>query len=272
MKIKTHYALLITAVMLTRVIAAQPSKEVVSAELAFANTARTETMKKAFLRYMDSSAVVFEHGSIHNGIAYWSKEEESEGKLLWHPSFYGMSVSNDMGFTTGPWEYRATMNDSVTGSGQYTTVWIRNKKGEWKFLVDLGIHYRGSLFENQALSSCSSLSPSSIPDTSIFAIENKFIQAFTLNRQQASLQYLHADSWLNIDGKHPIQNNTAIVSELAGLPAETSFQPIAGGMSSAHDLAYIYGTIQYSHKKENYLRIWGNGEGGWRVLLQVIKR
>ena len=258
--------------MFTRIIAAQSLNEVVSAELAFANTARTETMKKAFLKYMDSAAVVFDKGDIHNGIAFWNKADESNGKLLWHPSFYAASSAGDMGFTTGPWEYRPTMNDSVAASGQYTTVWTRNRKGEWKFLVDLGVYYRGSLFTDQSLSSCALLSPSNKKDTSIFAIENNFLQTFAANRQQAFEQFLHTNSWLNTDGKHPLKTSAAILTELNGLPPETSFQPVAGGISSSHDLAYIYGTVQYSNKKENYLRIWGREEQGWKILLQVLKR
>lgn len=273
MKIKNHYALLIIAVLLTRMIAAQSSSEVVTAELAFANTARTETMKKAFLQYMDSTAVVFENGSIHNGFAFWTNASESDGKLLWHPSFYGTSASNDMGFTTGPWEYRNTMSDSAIASGQYTTIWIRNKKGEWKFLVDLGVSYRGSLFADQSLSSCPPLIPSAnATDTDIFTIETEFIQAFTTNRQQAFQHFLHPNSWLNTDRQQPLQYSREILSTLTNLPAETTFKPIAGGISSSKDLAYVYGNIEYGNKKENYLRIWGRSSGGWKIMLQVIKR
>jgi|GEM_PF-302931 len=271
MKLKNHYTLFVAGILLTRIVAAQPANEVVSAELAFANTAKTQTMKKAFLQYMDSTAVVFENGEIHNGFAFWSNAPESNGKLLWHPSFYGMSRSNDIGFTTGPWEYRATMNDSAAASGQYTTIWIRNGKGEWKFLVDLGVSYRGSLFPDQSLSSCAPLLSSATNDTSALAIENRFLQAFTTNRELAARQFLHPDSWLNTDRKHPVQTSSAIFPELIGLPSETAFEPIACGMSSSHDLAYVYGTVRYSNKKENYLRIWGYGEKGWKIILQVIK-
>ncbi|PZR28440.1 MAG: hypothetical protein DI535_06055 [Citrobacter freundii] len=259
--------------LLTRMIAAQSSGEVVAAELAFANTARTETMKKAFLQYMDSTAVVFENGSIHNGFAFWTNATETNGKLLWHPSFYGMASSNDMGFTTGPWEYRNTMSDSAIASGQYTTIWIRNRKGEWKFLVDLGVSYHGSLFADQSLSACPPLIPvAGKTDTDIFTIETRFIQAFAANRQEAIQHFLHPNSWLNTDRQQPLQSTNEILSILTSLPAETRFKPIAGGISSSNDLAYVYGDIEYGNKKENYLRVWGRSSEGWRVILQVIKR
>lgn len=250
---------------------AQPGQDIVSAELAFANTAKTRSTKTAFLQYMDSTAVVFEKGKIHNGLQYWNKREESNGKLLWHPSFFAMSASGDLGFTTGPWEYRASLQDSAAASGQYTTIWTKNKNGEWKFLLDIGVFYEPSLFHQQPLESFDKLIPAKEP-VDILAIENKFIREFAGKKSAAYTNMLTENSWLNIDRKSPLRTAGDILPELATLPAGMIFTPIAGGVSAARDMAYVYGSIQYEKKKENYLRIWVHTEKGWKIVLQVIKK
>ncbi len=263
--------IILPAIFITGFSFAQPGQEIVTAELAFAGTAKTQSVKAAFLQYMDSAAVVFNKGEIYNGIEYWNKSEENSSKLLWHPSFFAMSVSGDLGFTTGPWEYRASLEDSVTGSGQYTTVWIKNRNGEWKFLIDLGVSFKPNLFQQQSLKKFSTFIPADGP-VDILAIENKFIHVFTEKGVNAYNDMLTENSWLNTDRKHPLQTSALVLPELASLPAEMSFIPIAGGVSAARDIAYVYGVIQYEKKKENYLRIWVHTEKGWKILLQVIKK
>ncbi len=269
---KTRIRILLATTMISSISVAQTRSEVVQAELSFAATARSSTMKKAFLENMDSAAVVFEQGKIFNGFEYWTKAAESRGKLLWHPAFNGLSQAGDLGFTTGPWEYRATMADSVIACGQYTTVWRKNKKGEWKFLVDLGVDYLGNLFDSQPLSSSEIFVPAKKNDTSALAIEQRFLEKFLLGKQKAFEQSIHYNSWLNTDGQHPYQLAALVLPELAKLPEGISFQPVTGGMSSSRDLAYIYGTVSYDGKQENYLRIWGHTKDGWKIILQVIKK
>ena len=51
-----------------------------------------------------------------------------------------MAKSGELGFTTGPWTFQPkTIQDSVVARGQYSTVWKKQKAGEWKFIVDMGI-------------------------------------------------------------------------------------------------------------------------------------
>lgn len=263
--------IILPAIFCTTFSFAQSGQEVVSAELAFANTAKTQSTKKAFLQYMDSTAVVFERGEIHNGIQYWNKREESNGKLLWHPSFFAMSASGDLGFTTGPWEYRASMQDSAAASGQYTTVWTKNKNGEWKFLVDIGVSYAPSLFDQQPLERSGQFIPGKEP-VNILSIENKFIREYTEKGSIAYRNILTENSWLNIEQKQPLRTVDEVLPELATLPSGMIFIPVAGGISTARDMAYVYGTVQYEKKKENYLRIWVHTAAGWKILLQVIKK
>ncbi|MET0465427.1 MAG: hypothetical protein ABW007_19860 [Chitinophagaceae bacterium] len=263
---------LLSMITIATLSIAQTRNAVVQAELSFAATAKEFTMKKAFLDNMDSAAVVFEQGKILNGVRHWTASTESNGKLLWHPSFNGLSLAEDLGFTTGPWEYRTTLKDSAIACGQYTTVWKKNKKGEWKFLADLGVDYRDNMFGQQHLSSSEAFTPASKSDTSALAIEEIFLAKFKADKQKAFEQSIHYNTWLNSDGMRPVQLAALVLPELAKLPASISFKPVSGGMSSSRDLAYVYGMVSYENKQENYLRIWGHTKDGWKIILQVIKK
>src|SRR5436305_2394785 len=45
----------------------------------------------------------------------------------------------DMGYTTGPWEYRPkSMEDKPVAFGYFVTIWKRQSDGTWKAFLDLG--------------------------------------------------------------------------------------------------------------------------------------
>ncbi|MDB5231713.1 MAG: hypothetical protein JWN76_2518 [Chitinophagaceae bacterium] len=55
------------------------------------------------------------------------------------------------------------------------------------------------------------------------------------------------------------------------IPADLQMEPVAGGVSKAGDLAYVYGNLTYKDSKENYLRVWQRTSSGWKTILQVLK-
>ena len=51
-----------------------------------------------------------------------------------------MARAGDLGYTTGPWEFKADIHDAKSVAwGHFLTVWKRQPDGSWKFAIDLGI-------------------------------------------------------------------------------------------------------------------------------------
>src|SRR4249919_2489295 len=73
--------------------------------------------KDAFLKFLDSSGIVFNQGKAVNGIEVWTKREKKPGVLNWRPHYAGISLSGDLGFTTGPWTFQQTITDTIIARG-----------------------------------------------------------------------------------------------------------------------------------------------------------
>lgn len=249
-------------------VSAQSPLSVVQAEKAFAAYAITHNTKSAFLQFADSAAVVFDKGKAINALECWQHVPDGKGKLLWHPAFFAMAASQDIGFTTGPYEFRKTMDDTAIASGQYTTVWKKQPGGEWKFLVDIGIDYSISQYNKQAITEAPPLT--SAKDTGVWKIEQQFIQQYTLAGSTAYSQVTIPASWFNMNQLSPVRGTQQIMKAISNNDL-IQYMPVAGGMSAAKDLAYIYGTTLSGGKTENYLRIWGYTDKGWIILVQVVR-
>ena len=159
-------------------------------EKAFAANAVETQTKQAFLEYLDSAGVVFNKGKIENGIQFWSKQPASGGKLLWHPVYAAVAASGEIGFTTGPWIFKKTLNnDTVLASGFYSTIWHLTADSQWKFIADLGIDCGSQPFKDTGIRLPTSVDRSVKTATTIKFVEEGFITDYT-NREMRRLRKL----------------------------------------------------------------------------------
>jgi ketosteroid isomerase-like protein len=245
----------------------------VQAEKNFAAYSVANSTKEAFLKFLDSAGIIFNNGKPANGIMTWKKREKGSGVLNWHPQFAEISGSGDFGYTTGPWTLQNSSNDTVVARGQYTTVWQINAKGEWKFLVDLGV---GNTPPNLATEvkkiDVGKRAPSgaSQHDSPVIA-ENNFLVAVSKDKSKAYKKYLSAKSILNRNGYLPA-TTSADQKKLLDLTSSTIQYKLDGaGMSSNMDLGYTYGTSIINGKTDNYLRIWRWEKDEWKIALEVLR-
>ena len=267
MQMKSLLFLIVITVSLSAY--SQKVEDVIAAEKAFAKTALDVSIKQAFLDYMDNAAVVFNQGMALNGPEFWRKAPERKFKLIWRPTYAAIAQSGDLGFTTGPFELRASLADTVRAAGQYSTIWKKQKDGSWKFLADLGIGYAGTQFSSQAETNFAADLTASKQKINILKLENGFIREFDQSGVDAFKDKLLPGSWHNIEGHAPIVGSS--IQSINFIPADLKFTVMDGMISKSNDLGYVYGQIEYKGSKTNYMRVWGHTQQGWKILLQVLQ-
>lgn len=245
----------------------------VDAEKAFASFTETHNIRDGFLQFLDSTGLIFNKGNVINAFEAFGKQKAGPAVLSWEPSFAIISVSGDLGVTTGPFSIRASNGDTVSGRGSFSSVWKTNKAGVWKNVVDLGVNYTKKLPAVQQVQEIVLTQPvtTDISFSEILVMDNKFNQLIKDKSATGILAQLAADSWLNAEGETPVLGTKLITNLLLHIPEAIVFTSAAGGISSSGDLAYVYGYVQNGAKKENYLRVWANRNKKWQVVLQTIK-
>jgi ketosteroid isomerase-like protein len=60
--------------------------------------------------------------------------------LTWTPVKADMAASGDLGYTYGNYVYTAKNKEGKLGAnyGKYTSIWKKQKDGQWKVVVDMG--------------------------------------------------------------------------------------------------------------------------------------
>jgi ketosteroid isomerase-like protein len=292
---------LICLMMLLGILApgfAQKEKEqsalesMVATELAFAKMAKDVGTRPAFSAFIADDGILFRPGPV-KGKEWLAKNPAPappSGKrplLSWYPSVAEIAQAGDMGYTTGPWEFRPDINDAkAVAFGNFLTVWKKQADGSWKFAIDLGISgpqpsetiAAWQAPQNPKRQSKAAHAIVEAEQAQLRAKESEFSKlSAARDAQTAFNSFVAPDVRVFRDEKLPFIGKTA---GLTALPATTSvwtWEPTFVDVSRSGDLGYSYGTYRIASKDApaknlesgNYYRIWKKQGGKWVVVADL---
>jgi ketosteroid isomerase-like protein len=246
--------------------------DVVEAERAFARDAAEKGTRAGFLAHLGEGSIVFEPGPV-DARATWEAREARPGLLSWEPEYAAIAASGDLGFTTGPWEFRpGGAASEPVAFGEYSTVWRKRADGSWKFAIDIGIGH-GPHTGPPAAPSLAPVGPA--PDVAstpadVLAAERAFVAAARVGIEPAYREYGGSGLLLLRNGA-PRADGVDAATALAGRHP-ISWEPSEAFVSEAGDFGYVYGVAlaQGAEDSAGYLRVWHRRpDGGWEIALDV---
>jgi len=284
---KYIFVIVICLVVAMSALGQSALQEMVNTEQSFSKRAEEKTARDAFLAFIADDGLLFRPGAV-NG-KQWMQEHpvppsDKNTLLAWQPAFAGMSVSGDLGFTTGPWEFKADRSDEKpSGFGDFVTVWKKQADGSWKFVVDLGISHPQSGGPQTLWQP-----PDTNKKTSSKTVDHAVALEALLERDRnyASAQrkqelaavypmYAARDVRLYRPDNLPYIGVQAATDALATTKGPIRWKPIGGDVSRAGDLGYTHGMYEVKDDAKNviekgsYVRIWKKRNGMWRIVMDV---
>lgn len=264
---------------------------VVETERAFSKASAEKGTRESFMAFIAEDGILFRPTAVKG--KQWMLEHPvppspKRGLLTWQPIVAGVSTAGDMGYTTGPWEFKQDINDEKpVAFGNFMTVWKKQSDGSWKFAVDLGISnpqpsapiepWQGPESSKQA---GKKLADIDVPSSSAALVkhEHEFSNASAKQGALKSfLSYSANDVRLFREGRFPFVGKDAAGQALATNKNVWTWQPQFADVARSGDLGYTYGIYELRSndaaktlaEKGNYLRIWKKQDGAWKVLIDV---
>jgi ketosteroid isomerase-like protein len=116
-------------------------RAIVEQERAFSAASVAKSTRDAFMEFLADDSLLFRPGPVP-GKMFVRNRPAPPGKLVWAPAFADAASSEDIGYTTGPYEFRkAEMTETPTSWGHYLSIWRKQRDGSWKVEVELGISH-----------------------------------------------------------------------------------------------------------------------------------
>lgn len=267
-----------------------PLQSMVDTELAFAKMSEEQGVRPSFMAFIDDDGILFRPRAVKG--KQWMTENpvpasDKRPLLSWYPTFADVARAGDLGYTTGPWEFRSDIHDAKPVAwGNFLTVWRRQPDGSWKFAIDLGI----SNPEPEKPAPAWQLprnyrQPAKVPavnvqkeQAALFGENSVFGSSFNFSdAPRAFGSVAAADVRVFRNDKFPFVGLTAAAGALPDGSTVWSWQPALVSVSSSGDLGYTYGTYQITSKdssekileRGNYYRIWKKQAGKWKLAADL---
>jgi len=257
----------------------------VEAERNFSKASVAKGVREAFIMNLADEGTLFRPHAVA-GKKWMTEQPPRPGLLEWRPIYADVASSGDMGYTTGPWEFRQKgPDDKEVAHGNFVTVWKKQPDGAWKVVVDLGISNPppASKSEEVRLAAPSrALSKSKKTNTAseraaLLGADQAFSRACEEKGAMDSyLAYATDDVRLFRDDKFPFIGKQTMREALGLMAGTLKWQPAKADVSSAGDLGYTYGLAEFKAngadvKYFNYLKIWKKqSNGAWKIVLDVF--
>lgn len=221
-----------------------------------------------------------------NGKTFLTNAPKRPGLLAWFPVYAEISNDGDMGFTTGPAEFRKDKDSAVVWYGNFCTVWQRQSNGEFKFVIDYGNNNEkpSGKFEPLKYETVKSVTPVSVKSTKkrkadkLFELDRKFEKLVAeVGPEAAYKEFVNKGSRLLRDGEYPFIGTTKIINYLSQKRMNYKFNPVGGKITSSNDLGFTYGEMESTIEGKpnghyNYMRVWKKEGKSWIILAEVANK
>ncbi len=261
----------------------------VAAEKAFAQMAAEKGTRDAFLAYLADDGLVFQPDPV-NGKEVWKARQPSPAILSWYPVHSEVSLAGDLGFNTGPYDYRPKAGEKPVVFGQFATIWARQADGSWKAALDLGTatpEPPSPVAPAIALAGPAKVEVTALPKidmaaslAALLAADRAFATATQEKGAAAAYEPLLTDDVrLLRASRQPVLGREAARALLAENPMPTTWEPVGGGLARSGDLGYTYGFVKRHEdgpespwiNSSNYLRVWRKDKDGpWKLAFEVF--
>jgi ketosteroid isomerase-like protein len=264
-------------------------RSIVEAERGFARTSVEKGTRAAFIDNLADDGVLFRPGPV-NGKKWWSERPSRPGVLSWQPVYADVAWAGDLGYTTGPWEFREkSLEDKPVAFGQYVTIWKRQADGAWKVAVDLGtsnpppqapapeVKFPEGDEVNKKLKPAAADAPGGL--ARILKLEGDFAKRMAgKDGAEAFLSFAADDVRLFREKSFPGVGLETARAMLAGKSGDWTWRPAKADISRSGDLGYAYGAYEFragdgkAGESGSYLRIWKRQRRGgkWKIVLDIL--
>ncbi|MGV3539653.1 MAG: YybH family protein [Rufibacter sp.] len=255
---------------------------IVSAERQFAASA-LHGVKEAFLAVLDEEGILFRPKPV-NGKEATEKGPASPGLLTWYPEYAEIAASGEMGYTTGPFEFKMSATDPKSAHGHYVSIWRKNAQGIWKLLLDVGVNHP-QVTPAPALHFTKAADPvkpfrkpvdKANAGNQLLLLEKTFAKNTSEQGLEAAYTaFLAPDARFYRTNQVPVLGKNQILEKLPKTKEVVIFTPAYGEVALSGDFGYTYGVGSQKSGEHtsafSYARFWRRQPNGdWRIILDII--
>jgi ketosteroid isomerase-like protein len=261
-------------------------EEMIKAERSFIAMAKERSTAEAFETYLTPDAITSGPTGPQRGNNIFNKQPKQMW-LYWNIAFSDISVAGDLGYNTGPYEFRSNRSDTARAVawGQFNSIWRKQVDGRWKNIVDIGVRHNGPLVEPVIQLGIPSgysqkMEQSDRAFDALRQVDEEFVSNYKSLGNNVYKRFSSDKAIVCRPGVLPLiseEDKKNFYAEPIVAMTSTFFD---GGISISQDLGYVCGTSEFEKSgvegntkriKATYLRVYKRQlDGNWKIVLDVL--
>jgi hypothetical protein len=257
----------------------QTNQSIVEAEWTFIRNCERAGINASFLEAFHPEGLIFRPQPA-NGKEWYAKQPETKSRLSWVPAFSFTAASKDLGYNTGPWDWRPGPGAEPKAFGWFFSVWKRNSAGAWKLFWDIGIPTREAAFGVAALrvtipsrKETHGLEP--LSEAQALELDKKFAAKVKSEGIENAYQtHLAPEGQVFRSPAQPLAGWTKARTLLLGSPGLRTWEPRGAAVARSGEILFVHGA--YARDMEGkppesgtYVRVWRRMGAAWTLELDL---
>jgi len=261
--------------------------ELVAVERSFAAAVAEKGIAAGFLEFLADDGILFRSAPLR-GKSFMKNQPRSAVLLQWEPEHAEISGAGDLGFTTGPWSFRADSGQATSRFGQYVSVWRRQTDGALKLVLDIGTAFPGPgrSVDDLGLAVLPSYADRPMDSAQIEIDRSGLRHVDSILAQSVGLMglaeacetVLADDAMLLREEVAPAFGKEAALGILKAMKTTSSWRVSDAQVAVDGSLGYTYGVgssipngaAMSAQEPFAYARIWRrDADGGWQMAVEV---
>jgi ketosteroid isomerase-like protein len=270
-------------------------KEMVETERAFAAMGAEKGVRESFFEFFGEDGIAFNphpgkfrENARKNPVP--ANPPPREFKLEWWPVYGDVAESGDLGYNTGPTLVTdLTAQNRPARHGYFFSVWKRQRDGNWRVAVDMGVSTPGVDKENQDRARYIRAPQENYKKTNpagaaagraeLMKLESEFLKAATHHGgRDGYLGYMAGWCRVHRPRMFPILRQAAAQYFDSVKLEVVQWEGMDGGVAGSGELGYTYGRYEFKlteggaerREKGYFTRVWKrSAEGEWKLVAEV---
>ncbi len=265
--------------------------EIAAAERSFSGMSVEKNMRDAFVEFLADDGIIFRPLAVV-GKPIWQARTPTKATLIWEPGIAEASAAGDLGWDTGPWEFRPPADSTGApppadqiGHGYFTSVWAKQPNGRWRVAFDCGTSNakpeHGGLGEVKFEAKpehawAKGLKKTARARANLVAIERLYARDAKQQGAAALDTWGTSDLRFNREGDYPAQGRDAAKAATHAAADLVRFVPSGSRVSESDDLGYTFGVVERMAARSEapdssvYLHVWRKeADHRWRMAAIV---
>jgi ketosteroid isomerase-like protein len=263
--------------------AAAPSgpDALVDAEHGFAADVAQSGIRFGFLAHLAPAAVVFAPGPVNAVRFYQGRPATSPARLSWEPSVAVVTAEGDLGWTSGPWQWRSdSLQAQPEATGTFVTLWRRQADGTWRVVLDTGVSHESHNdrpdLEARTVPAIPGVRRVLGQRNSLWRADADFATNASHDGLASAIDAAGAPGMRLLgEGAHTVVGRGAARDSAAARHPAGRMMSLAQYVSDGGELGYTYGTFvegaAAAPDSSYYLHIWERAGGHpWQLVLELF--